>query len=426
MGLNLPGFIERSQVISSLPSLGLLTLGGLTKEFNAPLPASQQFAMEYREVPEVDAFDLDAATYDLVAISSFSAKIKDAYWLADQFRARGVYVVMGGLHVSVEPDEARQHADTIVIGEAEVHWKDFLHDFNAGRALPVYDCRHTTFDLALAPMPAFELLDISKYNRLTVQTQRGCPWRCSFCASTILLNPQFRSKPVEKVVAEIRRIQELWPDPFIEFADDNTFADIEAGKALLRALIPLRIRWFTETDISVADDEELLHLLRQSGCAQILIGLESPKREFLFSVNNWKQSRFDKALDNVRRIQSFGITVNGCFILGLDNSDVGYFDDVEAFVKEANLFEVQITVLTPFPGTPLYSSLLKRGRILEPGAWEKCTLFDINFVPNKMSVEELRKGLISLGQKIYDPVEVKRRRRQFFETIRPEYRREHV
>src|SRR5690606_28795622 len=119
-----------------------------------------------------------------------------------------------------------------------------------------------------APMPRFELLDPQRYNRITVQTHRGCPWNCEFCGASVRLSPRFKVKPVAKVVAELRRVREVWPHPFIEFADDNTFADKRRGRELVRAIAPLGLRWFTETDISVADDPELLGMMRDAGCAQ--------------------------------------------------------------------------------------------------------------------------------------------------------------
>jgi radical SAM superfamily enzyme YgiQ (UPF0313 family) len=183
------------------------------------------------------------------------------------------------------------------------------------------------------------------------------------------------------VVEEINRVRELWPHPFLEFADDNTFADRRRGRELCRALIPLGLRWFTETDISVAWDDELLHLMKESGCAQILIGLESPDTRELEGVErkaNWKKRQADRYRDAIARIQDAGVTVNGCFVLGLDQQDATCFDRVLEFVRETGLYEVQITLMTAFPNAPLYDRLLEEGRILEPGAWEKCTLFDVN------------------------------------------------
>src|SRR5439155_5006686 len=131
-------------------------------------------------------------------------------------------------------------------------------------------------DVAELPVPRYDLLGDRPYNRFTVQTSRGCPWRCDFCASTVMLGRPYRKRPVEHVVRDIRAIAALHPHPFIEFADDNTFVDKEWGKELCRQLTPLRVKWFTETDITVSDDPELLTLMRRAGCRQVLIGLESP------------------------------------------------------------------------------------------------------------------------------------------------------
>ena len=408
LGLTLPGFVERSQVIASLPSLGLLTLAGMTPP---------DITVEYLEVPDLTQLDGLPGDFDAVAISSFAAQIGEAYVLADRFRAAGVLVLLGGLHVTVCPDEAAQHADAIVIGEAEPVWPQVLADLRARRLAPRYDARGSTFDFRDSPMPRFELLEVGRYNRLTVQTQRGCPFHCDFCAASIRLNPRFRTKPVAKVMAEIRRIKELWPHPFIEFADDNTFADKAHGRELVRALIPEGLRWFTETDISVSRDAELLALMKESGCAQILVGLESPTARGLEGVehkSNWKRRQFDDYRAAIARIQDAGITVNGCFVLGLDHSDMGEFDAVFDFVRETGLYEVQITVMTPFPGTPLYERLAAAGRLLHPGEWDRCTLFDVNFQPQQMSVAELEHGFRELGRRIYDSAFIEERRRRFF------------
>src|SRR5213079_1549973 len=149
---------------------------------------------------------------------------------------------------------ASQHADSIVIGEGEVGWPTLLSDLSAGQLKPAYATDGRQFSLADAPMPRFDLLDIDRYNRLTVQTQRGCPWRCEFCAASIRISPQFKVKPVDRVIAEIRRLKELWRDPFVEFADDNTFVNRAHSEQMMRALARENIRWFTETDLSIAQD----------------------------------------------------------------------------------------------------------------------------------------------------------------------------
>jgi radical SAM superfamily enzyme YgiQ (UPF0313 family) len=394
LGLTLPGFVDRNRIIASLPSLGLLTLAGLT-------PSS--IDVEYLELPgEVD--DAPLGSFDAVALSSFTARIKDAYRLADRYRAAGVKVILGGLHVTALPGEAMQHADAIVVGEGEPVWPELLADLQAGYLKPVYDGRNSEYSLDDAPMPRFELLDVDRYNRLTIQTQRGCPFRCEFCAASILISPKYKLKPVEKVISEIRRIKESWPQPFIEFADDNTFVSKPRSKELMQALAKENVRWFTETDVSVADDVELLGLMRDSGCAQVLIGFESPVLSGLDGLEqhaNWKAKQVDRYFEAIRRIQDHGITVNGCFILGLDGTGPDSFDRVFEFVRASGLYEVQVTLLTPFPGTPLYERLRREGRLLREGAWELCTLFDVNFRPSNMTVPELETGFRDLVTRLY-------------------------
>jgi radical SAM superfamily enzyme YgiQ (UPF0313 family) len=417
IGLTLPGFIERSKVIASLPSLSLLTLAGMTPK---------RFETEYHEIADLKKLPELPDHFDLVALTSLSAQIYDAYQVADHFRARGIPVVMGGLHVSSEPEEAKEHCASVVIGEGEPLWPEVLRDFENDRLKPFY--RRTPgglFDLRDAPMPRFDLLDPDKYNRITVQTSRGCPHKCEFCASSILLTPRYKLKPVQKVMAEIRSIKQLWPRPFIEFADDNSFVHRAHYKSLLRELAVERVRWFTETDISVAEDDELLGLMRDSGCQQVLIGLESPRHASLDGLelrNNWKARQQDFYKKAVAKIQSRGITVNGCFILGLEADTPDVFEDVFQFVRDSGLYEVQITFLTPFPGTPLHARLKKEGRLIREKAWELCTLFDINIRPPRMSVAELQSGFLRLARRLYSAEETLGRRAKFKQMLRKSHK----
>jgi radical SAM superfamily enzyme YgiQ (UPF0313 family) len=411
IGLTMPGFVERSKVIASLPSLSLLTLAGLTPD---------AFEVSYHEVVDLRRLDR-LPECDIAAIASYSAQIKDAYALSDRYRAFGVRTVLGGLHVTARPDEAGLHADAIVVGEGEIGWPQLLADLRAGRLRSAYATDGRAFSLADAPMPRFDLLDIERYNRLTVQTQRGCPWRCEFCAASIRLTPLYKMKPVDKVIAEIREIKRHWPRPFIEFADDNTFVHRRHSKELMRAIVDENIKWFTETDIGVADDPELLSLMHEAGCAEVLIGLESPLAgglEGLELRRNWKRGRLGRYFEAIERIQAHGIAVNGCFVLGLDGDGPEVFDAVEEFVRQSGQFDVQVTALTPFPGTPLYDRLLAEGRLLEPTAWERCTLFDVNFRPKGISPETLQRELVELGRRLYTDAERARRRKAFHEHRR--------
>lgn len=420
LGLTLPGFVERNKTIASLPSLGLLTLAGMTPD---------NVDVEYVEVEDIADVDELPGDFDVVAISSFSAQIKEAYALADRFRANGVIVILGGLHVTAMPGEALQHADIIVTGEGEPAWSRVMRDLSRGDYQSIYDTTGTPFNLGSSPMPRFELLDVDRYNRLTVQTQRGCPFSCEFCASSIRISPIYKVKPVDRVIAEIQRIKEIWPKPFIEFADDNTFVNKKHGKKLLRALIPEKVRWFTESDISIARDDELLGLMRDSGCAQVLIGLESPTAIGLHGVeqkSDWKAKQVDSYLAAIDRIQSHGITVNGCFVLGLDGTGVDSFEQVRDFVAESGLYEVQITIQTAFPGTPLFTRLHREGRLLDETAWELCTLFDVNFRPSHMSKEELEKNFVWLARELYSEQASRTRKKAFFRRLHEVRQQEQV
>ncbi|HEY6447588.1 MAG TPA: radical SAM protein [Acidobacteriaceae bacterium] len=412
LGLTLPGFVERNRVIASLPSLGLLTLAGMT-------PADIE--VHYLEIADIRDVPGIPEEFDAVAISSFSAQIKEAYSLADRYRALGTKVILGGLHVTAVPDEARQHADAVVIGEAEPVWPALMADWKSGCLRQVYDARLFPFDLAQSPMPRFDLLDIDRYNRLTVQTQRGCPFRCEFCAASIRISPTYKVKPVDRVLAEIRAIKSLWKRPFIEFADDNTFVNKAHSKELMRALAGEDIRWFTETDLGVADDPELVGMMRDAGCAEVLIGFESTSFAGLDGVEqrgNWKAKRVDRYLDAIRRLQDCGIRVNACFVLGLDGTGLEGFEAVWDFVRQSQPYDIQITVQTAFPGTPLYARLKREGRILRDEAWELCTLFDVNFQPARMSVAELEAGFGDLARRIYSEEFTKERRSNFRENYR--------
>jgi len=410
LGLTLPGFVERGKTIASLPSLSLLTLAALTPD---------RHEIDYVEVADIKQLK-DLPDCDLAAFSSYTAQVKDAYQLADRYRAKGVPTVIGGLHVTCLPEEALEHCDAVVVGEGESSWPRVVEDMEKGRLGGVYSAGGVEFDFAEGPIPRYDLLDPERYNRLTVQTQRGCPWRCEFCASSILLTSRYKQKPVAKVVAEIEAIKQIWPEPFIELADDNTFVNKHHGRELAEAIGQFGLRWFTETDISVAEDSVLLRLLKESGCRELLIGLESPTEEGLEGIElkrNWKRRQVENYRRAVETIQAHGIAVNTCFVLGLDGDGLGVFEAIERFVEETHPFDVQITVLTPFPGTPLYDRLLDEGRIIEPGAWEKCTLFDVNFIPKNMTVEELETSGVALAMRIYSKDATARRRQGFKDQV---------
>lgn len=416
LGLTLPGFVERSRVIASLPSLGLLTLAAHT-------PASWEASYrEYDELPADAARSIAEEGFAVVALSSLTARIDEAYALSRELRSLGVLVIIGGLHASALPHEAAQHCDIVVKGEGELVWPQILTDLGRGEWQPLYDSATAGLTSRFhdeQPVPRYDLLELDRYNRLTLQTTRGCPLHCSFCAASRTISP-YRKKSLEQVRRELEAILALWPRPFIELADDNTFVDKVWSRELVALLADHPVKWFTESDISLADDEALLRLLGRSGCAQVLIGLESASPDSMrgLDTRDWKSRRHRDYTDKVRRIQDHGISVNGCFILGFDQDGPDIFQRTLDYIDSLELAEVQITLLTPFPGTSLRQRLEKECRILEDACWSQYTLFDLTFQPARMSVDEMKTGFRSLMREVYADERVARRRKIFQHCIR--------
>ncbi len=416
LGLTLPGFVDRSKVIASLPSLGLLTLAAHTPD---------HWEIHYRELDDYNENDLDEITDlkpDIVAFSSLTARINETYALSDKFRNIGITTVIGGLHASALPEESRQFATSVIQGEGEIIWETLLRDFENNRLKNLYSSLKDSsyvFHLTESKVPKYELLDIEKYNRLTIQTTRGCPLHCHFCAASRTIS-SYKKKPIAQIKKELDKIFEIWDRPFIELADDNTFVDKKWSKELLTLFGQYKMKWFTETDISIAYDDELLELLARSNCAQVLIGFEASQAKGLVDIDksNWKLKQFDNYLKAIDKIQSYGISVNGCFILGFDTDTLQTFADTELFIKESNLSEVQITLLTPFPNTELYNRLKQENRLLAGNYWDKCTLFDVNFVPKNFTVAELEHNFQQLMQNIYAEDVVRARKLKFKQILK--------
>ncbi len=332
---------------------------------------------------------------DLVGITALTRFAPHAYEIADSFRNRGVKVVLGGLHPSSLPEEAIQHADSVVIGEVEGIWEKLINDFENNNLKKFY--KNSDFpDLRIVKSPRRDLFQKPRYLFTSmVQTTRGCPFNCNFCSVTKFFGGKFRTRPVECVINEIRSLR----SKFVGFSDDNIFGNRIYARKLFNALKYEGIIWMAQSSVNIADDPELLHLAARSGCKGLFIGLESADAESLVQMHKGflKPHRFK---ENIARLHDEGIGVMGAFVLGNDNEDTTIFQKTLEFAKKIKLDLAQFSVLTPYPGTALFQRLLKENRIFDFD-WAKYDAGNAVFKPLKMSAERLKQEVDKMWREFY-------------------------
>jgi len=339
--------------------------------------------------------------YDLVAITAMTQQATRAYEIARRFSENKTKVVLGGIHASVLPEEAKLHVDSVVIGEAENLWPILLDDFRHNRLSSVYTSQREV-DLKESPIPKYELLEDKPYRIVWVQATRGCPHDCSFCCASRVYGFKYRHKSIDQVIEEIKKIRSIKKHAVIGFADDNLLCDKNYCRHLLEKVADLRIRWIGQSDISIAYDNSLLELIKKSGCVALFIGFESIIEDNLRGLDssNWKLKHFKDYVASISKIQSNGIGIIGTFIVGFDNDDNSVFDRLANFIIDNRLAGAQIAALTPFPHTKIRAALLKEGRVIDT-PWDNYTLYDANIKPKKMSSQELEEGILHTFKKVY-------------------------
>ena len=406
LGMSLPGLAGRASAIAALPPLGLLTLAALTPD---------HWSTRLHESPRVDDELINSISADqptLVAISFLTASAIEAYTLADRLREQGVAVALGGLHVTACPAEAATHADAIVVGDGEPVWNELLDDAQRRTLKPIYRAS-SPFNLAHAPLPRFDLLGPSDRPRYTMQTSRGCPFACDFCAASRLLGP-FRVKPHNRIRAELDEIRKLDNRPFIELADDNTFARGGPHDDTLNAFANSGARWFTEADWRLGENPHVLEKLASAGCVQVLVGLESLVHQH--TGMGAKRTSMHRMMDAVCAIQAAGVAVIGCYIVGSDGETQESIDRLREFLETDPCADAQITLQTPFPGTALRERLRKEGRLLHDKDWSHHTLFDVAYQPDRMTPEQLASSFRNLLIDAFGQAPTSRRQRIRRET----------
>ena len=368
-----PGHSKRKKAL--LPPLGLAMVAAVTPtDIEIRLIDENVTAIDFRE------------HFDLVGITVLTITAPRAYEIADAYRTRGVEVVLGGIHPSVLPEEARQHADAIVIGEAEGVWPALIEDFRENKLKAVY---HQSERLALVglPLPRRDLFATHRYQfRNTLSTTRGCPYSCAFCTVTSFFGHTYRNRPVDDVR---REIESLGKSKFIVFLDDNIVGNPRFAKELFRALIPYNINWVAQASVTVAKDEELLTLAADSGCLSLFIGFESISPASLAAVGK-KINVVDGYEDAIKRIHAHGIGIHGFFIFGFDEEDESVFERTVSFAQKMRLETAQFDYLTPYPGTAFGDSMDKAGRILSKD-WTRYG-HEIIFEPKLMTRESMKRG----------------------------------
>jgi radical SAM superfamily enzyme YgiQ (UPF0313 family) len=333
-------------------------------------------------------------TADLVGISVWTASSSRAYKLADHYRRRGIPVVLGGPHVTVCPEEARAHADAIVVDEAEAVWAQVVRDAENGQLRPVY--RGTMLHLDETPAPDWSPFHPHDYViQVALSTTRGCARRCDFCYESCRPKPNFRQRSLEKVLREI----DDRPASVISFLDNDITVNKRFARELFTALIPRERRWLGMTSIEVADDEAMLDLMAESGCRTLFVGFESIVPESLSEVHK-HCNRVEDYIRNVRRIHDRGIMVNGSFVFGFDHDDGETFDRTVTFGIEACLETATFTVLTPYPGTTLHRRLHAEGRIFDRD-WSHYDTTRCVFQPAQMTPQELEVGYYGAYERFY-------------------------
>jgi len=370
---------------SSIPKLSLPLLAAY---------ASDRFDVRLiDEVVEDIDFDSNA---DLVGISLLTQLSQRGYEIAEEFRKRGAKVVMGGFHVFFYPDEAEQHADAIVIGEADAVWNDVLDDFLAGCLKKRYraDAFH---DLVGLPHPRHDLLKKGGYTVYNVvETSRGCPHKCAYCVVTQYWGHRYRFRPVSEVVDEVRGL----PPGDIMFIDDNIVASPKRAKELFRALTPLKRRWFSQGDLRVARDPELLKLAAESGCKWLFMGIETLNATNLEAVGKSRVNEVSEIRRSLATIHEAGINVFGSFIFGFDHDDQSVFGETVQFCDENRIEGANFYIFTPFPFTGIFETMEKDGRILTRD-WSKYDANHVVFQPMKMTPQELLDGYLSAYRSYY-------------------------
>jgi radical SAM superfamily enzyme YgiQ (UPF0313 family) len=362
------------------PMLGLTVLA-------SHFPKNYEVKIVNEAIEEID-FDCEV---DLVGITGLTCVIQRAYAIADRFREKGIKVILGGVHPSLLPGEAKEHADSVYIGEAEGRIEEVIKDFDAGKLKPFYKDEKWP-DLKQMPIPRRDLLG-KKYSPVfkAIETTRGCPNRCDFCSVPTINGKRYRLRSLEEVEQELSSIIRKKGE-YLFLTDDNVTARADYALELFNIFKRHGVKWMGFATVQIAKDENLLKKAQESGCISLFMGFESLIQENLDNVSK----RFVNAKelsDLVKTIQRHQIGIHGSFIFGFDGDDPGIFAKTVEFVQKNNIELPTFSILTPFPGTPLKKRLEEEGRIFDHD-WSHYDMSHVVFKPKRMTIQELQEGYL--------------------------------
>lgn len=347
--------------------------------------------------------------WDLVGLTGMGSGIYRAWQIADEFKRRGVTVVMGGIAASLcEPEWTLAHVDALVTGEAEELWPQVLNDFAAGRLKRQYNMVHRP-DIATLPLPRYDLMNARKLGLWRpVQATRGCPFPCTFCSIQSFFERSYRKRPVDQVIRDVQAAKASG-SRFIAFIDDNIGVDWKYFQELMLALIPEKIIWMSQCSIHIADKPDMLALAYKSGCRLLSFGIETTNPESLASVHKDfnKPQHYQQALQAIRKS---GIDVSTEMIIGMDGDDNKIFQQTYDFIIQNRIAVPRVHILTPVPGTPLYFELKEEGRIISQD-FNRYSGGQVVFRPKNIDPEDLQNNYWKLYTQLFTPTNIYKRMR---------------
>ncbi len=374
------------------PNLALPTVAAIT-------PSEHEVVLCDENVEPID-FDVEA---DVIGVTGYVVHRARIFEIIAKFKERGKFVVAGGPFASLCPEELRGKADVVFVDEAEYTWPQFLRDYAAGKFATEY-VQHEKPDMRDSPLPRFDLLKMDRYRTMTIQFARGCPFNCEFCDIIVMYGRRPRTKTVDQVMAEVSELHRLGITN-IFVVDDNFIGNKREAKALLKGITAWQaengypVEFMTEVTLNIAQDAELLQLMRRANFTTIFIGIESPRAASLQETKKTQNIRED-ILTSIHRIQEVGMEVMAGMIVGFDHDDVSIFEEQFRFIQDARIPISMTGMLNAVPRTPLYQRLKDAGRLLADNVGDQFVF--TNVVPTGMSRLELYEGYKRLLHRLYD------------------------